>query len=243
MEWRKKRPSWKSLSDDGSAGPVPAGLFPLDAVSPDPVFIDPLTPSPEMLARAARIITGGGVVVFPTRGLYGLAADALNPAAVDRVFRLKGRPSGKPILVLVHRLEDVLRLTTAVPLAAQILMARFWPGGLTLVLPAAPRLPANLTSGTGAIGIRLASHPVAVGLAKAVGGPITGTSANLSGDPAAATVAAISPEILAGADLILDAGPLAGGSGSTVVEVTGPTPRILREGAVPAREILALFPG
>ncbi len=182
---------------------------------------------------------GGRVVCFPTRCLYGLAADAFQPAAVERVFAIKERPAGQPLLVLISRIEQMAALAAAVPPAARLLMERIWPGRLTLVLPALPSLPAELTAGTGTIGIRLASHPVARALVEALERPITGTSANLSGKAGCRDIAALDPRIAARVDLILDAGPLKGGVGSTVVDVTGDLPKVLREGEVPKFEILA----
>jgi L-threonylcarbamoyladenylate synthase len=205
--------------------------------------LDPATPDPGLIAKAAAVIRGGGVVVFPTQGLYGLGADALNPAAVDRIFALKGRDPGKPLLVLIHRRGQLDRLAAEVNAPARHLMDRFWPGQVTFVLPAAPGLPRGLVSTEGKIGVRLAGHPVAVALAAAVGGPVTGTSANRSGEGGCADLARLQPEVRAAADLILDAGPLAGGPGSTVVDPGVAPPLILREGSVPAKEILAACAG
>lgn len=205
--------------------------------------LNPATPEPKIIARAAAVIRGGGVVIFPTQGLYGLGADALNPAAVERIFALKGRDPGKPLLVLIHRRDQTEILAAEVNALTRRLMDRFWPGQVTFVLPAAPGLPRGLVSTEGKIGIRLAGHPVAVALAAAVGGPITGTSANLSGEGGCADLDQLQPEVKAAADLILDAGPLAGGPGSTVVDTYVTPPRILREGSVPAKEILAACGG
>jgi L-threonylcarbamoyladenylate synthase len=186
---------------------------------------------------AARIIRQGGVVVFPTTGLYGLGADAFNPDAVKRVFTVKQRPAGKPVLILVRKTGDLGTLVTEVSPAAHRLVDHFWPGRVTLVFNAADMVSTLLTGGTGKIGIRVVKHPVAVALLDGVGGPITATSANRSGAPPCADTADLDPRVAAAADLILDAGLLAGGAGSTVVDVSSGTPRILREGAVPASEI------
>ena len=202
--------------------------------------IDPSNPDPATITRAATVIRTGGAVIFPTHGLYGLAADALNPEAVNRLFTLKGRNISKPLLVLIHHRDQLPRLIRKItPLTAH-LMDRFWPGQVTFVLPAAPGLAQGLLSIEGKIGIRLAGHPVAHALAAAVGSPITGTSANLSGKGGCATLDQVQPEIKKAADLILDAGPLAGGPGSTVVDTDTVPPRILREGSVPAKNILAV---
>ncbi len=194
----------------------------------------------QSIADAAACIRSGGVIVFPTRCLYGLGADARDPGAVERVFDIKQRPADKPILVLVHQLSDLERLVRRITPAAHRLMEHCWPGGVTLVFAAGPTVSPLLTAGTGNIGIRLCGHPAARALTAAVGGPITGTSANLSGSPACADISRLDPRITTSVNLILDAGPLEGGLGSTVVDVTGDGVRILREGVVPAARILAI---
>lgn len=201
--------------------------------------ISPDRPQTRVIARAATIIKNGGVVVFPTRGLYGVAADALNPAAVDRVFCIKKRPPAKPVSVLIGSSSQLGRLVRSVPAVSVKIMERFWPGRITLVFEAAADLPANLTAGTGKIGIRLPGYPPAAALASAVGSPITATSANVSGRPGCHDSSALDPEILEAADLVLDAGALAGGPGSTVVDVTCTPPMVLREGAVSAASLAA----
>ena len=201
--------------------------------------VDARAPQPAVIRRAAEVIRGGGVVCFPTRCLYGLAADAFNAEAVERVFEIKQRPPEMPLLVLISRTEQLAELAERVPPPAQFLMQRFWPGRLTLVLDARPGLPARLTAGTGKIGIRLAANPVARALAEAVAQPITGTSANLSGESGCRQIGELDPRIARQVDLILDGGSLKGGVGSTVVDVTGAAPLVIREGEVSRLEILA----
>jgi len=196
------------------------------------IQIDPVQPAREPLLQAARVISAGGLVVFPTGGLYGLAADALNAAAVDKIFAAKGRSPAKPILILIRHADDLRQLVTTVPPPAALLMDAIWPGGVTLVFPAAAAVPPALTAGSGKIGIRLPAHPVARALVAAVGRPITGTSANVSGRPGCSRIAALDAAIDGSADMTLDAGDLAGGAGSTVVDVTQQPPVILRSGAV-----------
>lgn len=195
------------------------------------------SPDPALIQLAAEKIRNGGVVVCPTSGLYGLAADPFQPAAVERVFEIKGRPAHLPLLVLVDNRDALPRLATAIPPAARDLMERFWPGGLTLVMAAHPGLPPALTGGTAKIGIRLTAHPVARALAKAAGGVITGTSANRSGHPGCARVSDLDPDLVAEVDLILDAGQLAGGLGSSVVDCTSDPPQLIREGALSAEDL------
>lgn len=146
-------------------------------------------------------------MVFPTRGLYGLAADASNPAAVEKVFRAKGRSPENPVLVLIRHPDDLKGLAAAIPTTAVKLMAHIWPGGLTLVFPAAETVSHVLTGGTGKIGVRLPAHPAARALVAAVGRPVTGTSANVSGQPGCSDIKALSGDITASAAVVLDAGP------------------------------------
>lgn len=190
-----------------------------------------------IMERAGKIIRASGVVIFPAQCLYGVAADAANPAAVEKVFRIKRRPKDNPILVLVDRPEDIIALVTTVPLAAKTLMQAFWPGSLTLVFEAAPHISPILTAGTGKIGIRQPAHPVARALVRAAGRPVTGTSANMSGRPGCSSADNLAPSIIQEADLVLDAGRLAGGIGSSIVDVTGDPVEILREGAVSAAAV------
>jgi L-threonylcarbamoyladenylate synthase len=202
--------------------------------------VNPEQPSSRIIAAAADIITKGGIIAFPTRCLYGLGAAAFNPAAVDRLFVIKRRPVQKPILVLIGNAVQLDGLVKTIPRTAARLMAHFWPGRVTLVFQASSTVPVNLTAGTGKIGIRMPGSAVASALVGAVQGPITGTSANLSGRPGCYQIADLEPEIAGQLDLILDAGMLRGGKGSTVVDVTGDVPCIIREGEVSAEKILAL---
>ena len=132
---------------------------------------------------AAAILRDGGLVAFPTESFYGLGADALDPYALARVFSVKGRPESKPLLVLVDAVATAEALVAEVSAGARDLMARHWPGPLTLVLKAAPRLPPALTAGTDTVGVRMPGHPIALGLVRAAGFPVTAPSANPSGQP------------------------------------------------------------
>ncbi len=194
--------------------------------------IDPDRPDPVLMEWAARTMQTGGVIVFPTSGLYGLGTDATNRGAVARIFRIKHRTTANPILVLIRNANQLSRWVTAVPETARTLMNRYWPGGLTLVFHAASHLPGNLTAGTGKIGIRVPAHPVARALVNSVDFPVTATSANLTGQPGCATINDIAPKLVANTDLVLDAGRLRGGCGSTVIDVTTDPPKILRPGTV-----------
>ncbi|MEZ4526875.1 MAG: L-threonylcarbamoyladenylate synthase [Desulfobacterales bacterium] len=203
--------------------------------------VNPDLPEPGVIEEAAGIIRKGGVVVFPTSSLYGLAADAFNPDAIEKLFDLKDRSHEKAILVLISEIRELSTLVKSVPPEARRLIEHFWPGGLTLVLEAKPDLPSALTAGSGKIGVRLCRHPVAAALAKAAGCPITGTSANLSGAGGCDRISRLDTRIAEKADLILDAGVLKGGIGSTVADMAGGFPKILREGTVLQKDIFVLL--
>jgi L-threonylcarbamoyladenylate synthase len=187
--------------------------------------------------QAGKIIQAQGIVIFPAQCLYGIAANALDPKAIQKVFDLKLRPRDNPILVLVRTLQEIQTLVKRIPPSAQILMDKFWPGNLTLVFEAATHVSPLLTAGTGKIGIRLPTHPVARALVKAAQVPITGTSANISGQPGCSLINELPASMVEKADMILDAGPLKGGQGSSIVDVTTNLVTILREGAIPSRKI------
>ncbi|UCD32249.1 MAG: threonylcarbamoyl-AMP synthase, partial [Desulfobacterales bacterium] len=180
------------------------------------IKLDPLNPRKDLIIKAAGRIKAGGVVAFPTKYLYGLGVDAFNGEAVGKVFEIKRRPYHKPLLVLIHKQDDLNALVNKVPLAAERIMKNFWPGAITIVLESKDTLPANLTAGTRRIGVRMPEHPVAVALTRAVAGPITATSANITGDPGCSQILDMDPLIIEKLDFILDVGPLKGGIGSTV---------------------------
>ena len=202
--------------------------------------IHPENPQPDIIQAAAEVIRSGGIVAFPTRCLYGLAADALSMKAVNRIFTVKQRSEKNPILVLVDDLAQLEQLVKRIPPIASDLIDHFWPGKITLVFEAGDNLPVNLTAGSGKIGIRMPGHAVARALVKAVQGPITGTSANLSGKPGCFRIDDLQPQLARGLDFILDAGILKGGAGSTVVDVSADAVQILREGEISAQALFAL---
>jgi L-threonylcarbamoyladenylate synthase len=196
------------------------------------VAVDARAPAAAALAEAAAALAAGELVAFPTETFYGLGAAALRPAAVRRIFEVKARPEGKPLLVLVDSIAMVERLAARVPPRARELMARHWPGPLTLVVEAAAVVPPEVTAGTGTVGVRLSAHPVARGLVSALGEPITAPSANPSGAPAPTTAAEVIAYFRAGVALVLDAGATPGGEASTVLDVTTDPPRVIRAGPV-----------
>ena len=201
------------------------------------ISIDPDHPQPELIEKAADIIRSGGVVIYPTRGLYGLGTDATRSEAVEQIFRIKHRSPDKPLSIIIPYRRQVTDWCCEVSMAAEKLMDAFWPGRITLVFRSNRLLPAILTGGSDKIGIRQPGHAVAMALVRSAACPITGTSANLSGSPGCHRISDLPDELLNQADLILDAGPLVGGPGSTVVDVSEENPVILREGAVSIAEI------
>ncbi|MDY0391052.1 L-threonylcarbamoyladenylate synthase [Desulfobulbus oligotrophicus] len=180
-------------------------------------MIRPVTADNISVSHAARILRAGGVVAFPTETYYGLAADPFNPSALARLFQVKQRPRQLPILVLVENSSQLKLFTSTVPVMYHLLIDTFWPGPLTLIFQALPTLPDQLTGKTGTVGIRYSPNPTANALIQAFNSPITATSANISGLPAATSAEEISQMFVDGIDLILDGGPTPGGSGSTLV--------------------------
>ena len=185
------------------------------------------------LQRASEIVRRGGVVAFPTETYYGLAVDPFQPAALERLFAVKLRPADLPILVLVSGPEQLGLLAASVPPLFSVLIDRFWPGPLTLVCPARADLPARLTGDTGTVGVRQSPLAAANRLIAVCGGPITATSANLSGQPPAVTAAEVFAIFGDAVDLVLDGGPAPGGLGSTLVGVRAGRLHCLRAGVVP----------
>lgn len=192
--------------------------------------VEPPLPG-EAINRAVRVIREGGVVAFPTETYYGLGVDPFNEEAVRRLFALKQRPSAKPLLTLVASRDQLTLLTTEVPALYEPLMA-LWPGPLTLVFKARSSLSDLLTGNTGTIGARISSHPLARELVRAVGHPITATSANISGRPAAIRAAEVSKAFGDKVDFILDGGRTPGRKGSTLVGCQQGKLVLLREGVV-----------
>ena len=199
--------------------------------------IDPLSPAPEALTRAASALRKGRVVAYPTETLYGLGVDPFQAEALEQLYRLKDRPSTMPVSILVRDVVMLNEVACDLPGCAVRLIEAFLPGPLTLVLPAQPHLPRRLTAGTGKIGVRISAHPLMGHLFSRYPAPITTTSANPTGAPNAREAKRILSYFPQGIDCILDAGPVSGGMGSTVVEATGDLPSILREGAISKKEI------
>ena len=196
-----------------------------------------------LIGTAVDILRRGGLVSYPTDTLYGLGADALNEAAVERVFEAKGRPQGMPLPLLIGDQEQLSMVVATVPEAAWKLAEAFWPGGLTLVLPVGPGVPALVTARGWKVAVRLPDHPIPRELARQLGRPITGTSANRSGGPEPTTAEEVREQLGNAVDLVLEGGPSPKGRSSTIVDITGEHPRVLRQGAVSIEDIQHVYGG
>jgi L-threonylcarbamoyladenylate synthase len=184
------------------------------------------------LFGAVAALRRGDVIVFPTETLYGLGADALNFSAVEKVFELKGRDPNNPFPVLVSDRSMLDSLVAGIPPLAETLIARFWPGPLTLVLPARKDIPRALINSAGGIGVRISSHPIALELVIALGRPLTATSANPSGKPGARTIAQARDYFSGKVEIFVDGGALTSPNASTVAEVINDKLRIIRAGEI-----------
>ena len=187
----------------------------------------------KQVITAAEVLRKGGVIAVPTDTLYGLAACAFDQAAVARVFLLKGRSKGQALPLLLAEAEDLSRCATDVPHLAWPLAERFWPGALTLVLRRSDRVPDIVCGGGATIALRVPDHPMPRAIARELGTPITGTSANRSGGPPLASAKAVQKEFGGDIDLVVDGGKVQVAIASTVLDLSGEQPRILRHGGVP----------
>ena len=193
---------------------------------------------PEHLAPAVRALAAGGVVAFPTETFYGLAVDPRSRAAVEKIFELKRRPPDQPVPLIAGDVDQIVdHVGTMTPLAAR-LASRGWPGPLTLIIPASSRLCGEVHLSTGRVAVRVPADPVARALALSAGHAITSTSANISGEPPAATPERVIASFADGLDVLIDSGPTPAGLPSTIVDATGGAPVLVRAGAVPWERVL-----
>jgi L-threonylcarbamoyladenylate synthase len=188
------------------------------------------------IEKGVEILQKGGVIAFPTDTVYGLGADAFNSTAVERIYEIKNRPKHQQFPLLIADVKQLTALAEPIPEIAWFLARRFWPGGLTLVLSKTNSVPPYLTSGT-TIAVRVPDHPVCQALIQHLGNPIIGTSANVSGQPAALTAQEVGQQLEGRVDLIINGGKCSGGKESTVVDVTPEVPVILRQGIIPSHEV------
>ena len=190
-----------------------------------------------ILENTVRLILRGKVVAFPTDTFYGLGADPFNLAAVSEVFRVKRRLSDRPLPLLVDSIDQAVDLAHDPPKLFFTLAQKFWPGPLTLVVPASRQIPLKITANTGKVGLRWPMAPFVVALIAAAARPLTGTSANLSGMPACSTADEVDCQIGDVLPLIVDGGLTRSGVASTVVDLSGETAHILRPGAIHESEL------
>ena len=199
--------------------------------------ISPEAPERQIVDYAANFIMRGGVVAVPTDTFYGLSADPFNLAAIGRVYEIKGRPESKALPILVSSVEQAVSLVRDVPDIFLTLAQKYWPGALTIVLEATHRLPLKVTGNTGRVALRWANSKVACEIINAVGGPITGTSANLTGMPACTNAADLIIQLGDRLPLILDSGDTRAVVPSTIVRLDGDEWMIIREGAIAENDI------
>ncbi|MBL8830275.1 MAG: threonylcarbamoyl-AMP synthase [Planctomycetaceae bacterium] len=201
--------------------------------------IDPQLPDPSVIAEAAAILRRGGIVAFPTETVYGLGANALDGAAVRRIFAAKGRPANNPVIVHVTSSDAARQLAAEWPAPAERLAAQFWPGPLTMVVKKQPHVPDEVTAGGATVAIRCPQHPIARALIDAAGVPLAAPSANASNRISATTAKHVLRTLDGRIDLVLDGGPAGGGLESTVVDVSVNPPRVLRPGLISADALSA----
>ena len=203
------------------------------------VLVDPASPQRDAIQEAARWILNGGVVALPTDTLYGLAADPFSPAGVARVFAVKGRGAGRALPLIAADAEQVAEHLGQLPPAGQRLAERFWPGPLTLLVTAPRGLARDVTGGTGNVGVRVPADAVARAICAEAGRPITATSANASGEPPTPDPDQVERTLGDRIDLLIDTGTTRGGAASTIVDVTGADPVLVRAGAISWDDIQA----
>lgn len=203
--------------------------------------ISPDAPERHLIDYAATFIKRGRVVAIPTDTFYGLSADPFNLAAVERVFRVKGRPESQALPILVNSIEQAVTLIRDVPDPFLLLAHKFWPGALTLIVEATHRLPLKVTGNTGRVALRWPKSNIATALIEAAESPITGTSANLSGHPSCSSAEQIVLQLNDRLPLILDSGDTGGTLASTIVRITDNEWMIAREGAIASEEIERAF--
>ncbi len=193
------------------------------------------------IQTAAQVLKNGGLVGIPTETVYGLAADALNGAAVARIFEAKGRPMDNPLIVHISEFEQIYPLVKQVPEAAKKLADRFWPGPLTIILPKADIIPDEVSAGLDTVAVRFPSHPVARAIITAAGLPLAAPSANLSGRPSPTTAEHVMNDLSGKIEAVLDGGACGVGVESTVITLATNPPRLLRPGGVTLEQLRSVL--
>jgi L-threonylcarbamoyladenylate synthase len=201
--------------------------------------ISPETPEPAIIRYAAQLIRRGELVAIPTDTFYGIAADPFNLAAVDQIYRVKGRPETRALPILVNSVAQAVSLALDVPYSFHKLAAKFWPGPLTLLVEASTGIPLKITADTGNVALRWPKSVFVCSLIDLVKGPITGTSGNISGQPACATAVDLFEQMGDRLPLIIDAGETPGNLASTIVKLEGNDWTVMREGVISEQQIRA----
>ncbi len=203
--------------------------------------VNPVDPREDRLEIALEVLRRGELAALPTETFYGLCGDALNARAMGRINLLKGKPADTPILLLLSGPEQAEQLCDRIPERYTELAGMFWPGPLSLVIPATDRVPREVTAGTGTVAVRVPGLALPRRLASGLGRPISGVSANRHGQPASRTSAEVHRAFPEGLALILEGGPAPGGAPSTILDLTGSQPRVLREGVIPVASLRAVI--
>jgi L-threonylcarbamoyladenylate synthase len=204
---------------------------------PEILRVDADNSEESILTQAAEILANGGIIAYPTETFYGLGADATNEKAIEKIFVVKGRNFKNPVSLIIGQADDIYPLVQDVPQTAKKLMAAFWPGALTIVFLAADKISPLLTAGSGKIGLRVSSHPIAMGIVQKLKKPLTATSANLTGAPECTRASEVAQQIGDKIDAIVDLGSTPGTAGSTIIDITCDPPVILREGTISRKTI------
>jgi L-threonylcarbamoyladenylate synthase len=201
------------------------------------ITVDRTAPEPEIIQRAVECWIRGGLVAFPTETVYGLGGHAFDPAAVRRIFEVKGRPFADPLIVHLASIHDLSQVAAEIPPVVEALGRRFWPGPLTLILPRKPSIPPEVSAGLDTVAVRVPSHPVARALLQASGFPVAAPSANRFGHTSPTLAAHVLDDLGGLVDLILDAGPTDWGVESTIIDPLSSPPVLLRPGGISTVEL------
>jgi L-threonylcarbamoyladenylate synthase len=199
--------------------------------------LDPNNPDQKIILKAAELLKSGQVVGFPTETVYGIGADALNPEAVDRIFKAKGRPSDNPLILHISELDELAPLVKDIPPRALKLAEEFWPGPLTMIMEKAGKVPDVVTAGLNTVGIRMPDNLTALKLIRAAGVPVAAPSGNLSGKPSPTKTEHLICDMAGRIPLILGGGETRVGIESTVIDLTLKTPMVLRPGGITLEEL------
>ncbi|MEY3989333.1 MAG: hypothetical protein RI985_414 [Chloroflexota bacterium] len=205
------------------------------------LLVSPTHPDVARVGEAAKLIQQGELVAMPTETVYGLAGDALNPAAVQAIFAAKGRPSSDPLIVHIADIDQLAQVARATPAQFQLLVDTFWPGPLTIILPKHPQLDPLITAGHDTVAVRMPNHPVAQALIRQSDRPLVAPSANLFSHPSPTTANHVMDDLGGRIPLILDAGPCQIGVESTIIDITQTPPVILRHGGIPAEQLTTIL--